>query len=73
MWQRTNTIGVETCMERIRRGQSRIIKRERVQEGLMIIIDEQKAVLPLGIMIRLRGVLNGIWRTNAWVRGYMNA
>jgi hypothetical protein len=39
----------------------------------MIIIDEQKAVLPLGIMIRLRGVLNGIWRTNAWVRGYMNA
>jgi len=48
-------------------------ERERVQEGLMIIIDEQKAVLPLGIMIRLRGVLNGIWRTNAWVRGYMNA
>jgi len=48
-------------------------ERERVQEGLMITIDEQKAVLPLGIMIRLRGVLKGIWRTNAWVRGYMNA
>jgi hypothetical protein len=39
----------------------------------MIIIDEQKAVLPLGIMIRLRGVLKGIWRTNALVSGYINA